>query len=82
MNFLFMKDVCPGMAEWLSPARVEHESLVRSLIVGHLRIVHIKALARSYVWWPKMDFDIEPIIKMCELCQTTHHASAKVPLHL
>ena len=41
----------------------------------------MKSLARSYVWWPGMDMDIENIAKTCMSCQAHKHAPAPAPLH-
>src|SRR5277367_3572717 len=48
-------------------------SVFRSRILDHLHgshqgIVKMKALARMYVWWPKMDQDIEDTCKACSAC--------------
>ncbi|XP_015278823.1 PREDICTED: uncharacterized protein K02A2.6-like [Gekko japonicus] len=32
-------------------------------------MVHMKALARGYVWWPGLDADIEEWVRVCEPCQ-------------
>ncbi|KII68330.1 hypothetical protein RF11_06774 [Thelohanellus kitauei] len=29
----------------------------------------MKSVVRSYVWWPKMDNDIETYVKTCQICQ-------------
>lgn len=45
-------------------------------------ILKTKALARSYVWWPKMDHDIEILIKSCDSCQSIQpspHKSELIP---
>ncbi|XP_060855198.1 uncharacterized protein K02A2.6-like [Metopolophium dirhodum] len=44
------------------------KELLQELHSTHLGIVKMKNLARSYVWWPKIDNDIEKIIKECEKC--------------
>lgn len=44
------------------------EKILQILHQSHLGIVKTKSLARSYVWWPKLDFDIEQLIKGCESC--------------
>ncbi|XP_055307990.1 uncharacterized protein K02A2.6-like [Sitodiplosis mosellana] len=44
------------------------EKVLQVLHQSHLGIVKTKSLARSYVWWPKLDFDIEQLIKGCESC--------------
>ena len=48
---------------------------------GHPGISRMKALARSYVWWPGMDQQLENRVKLCEQCQLSRHVSPKVPLH-
>ena len=29
----------------------------------------MKALARHLVWWPKLDNDVEDVVKHCDDCQ-------------
>ncbi|XP_034272454.2 uncharacterized protein K02A2.6-like [Pantherophis guttatus] len=41
---------------------------------GHPGIVRMKALARSYVWWPSMDRDIEQWVSRCDPCQEARPA--------
>ena len=36
---------------------------------------------RSYVWWPRIDKDIEEITKCCEGCVQTQSNPWKVPIH-
>lgn len=36
---------------------------------SNLGIVKTKALARSYIWWPKLDSEIENVVKSCKSCQ-------------
>ncbi|XP_054257422.1 uncharacterized protein K02A2.6-like [Macrosteles quadrilineatus] len=40
----------------------------------------MKNLARGYVWWPKMDSDIEELVKGCGICQSTRNALPLAPL--
>ena len=35
----------------------------------HPSCCKMKALARSYIWWPKMDAEIEMTVKSCTICQ-------------
>lgn len=46
---------------------------------SHLGIDKIKALARSYVWWPGIDADIENLVGSCKICvenrKTLPHAA-------
>ena len=36
---------------------------------GHCKIVRMKALARSYVWWLGLDNDIANMVKECAECK-------------
>lgn len=57
-------------------------SHVLSLLhANHQGIVTTKALARSYIWWPKMDESIEILISQCSTCQKTRNAPAKTVPH-
>ena len=41
----------------------------------------MKALARLYIWWPKMDDSIEDVAKRCPSCQQASSSPPKAPLH-
>ncbi|XP_033004085.1 uncharacterized protein LOC117046393, partial [Lacerta agilis] len=43
-------------------------------------IVRMKALARSYVWWPGIDAEIEGWVKRCEPCQVSRPDPPKAPV--
>ena len=58
----------------------------RSDVLKELHQVHpcsnkMKALARSYVWWPKMDSEIEAMVKDCTVCQGSQSLPSVAPLH-
>ena len=57
------------------------EPVLEELHESHPGICKMKALARSYVWWPKMDHDIEHLVKTCTACQETRAAPPGAPLH-
>lgn len=40
----------------------------------------MKALARSYAWWPNMDQEIENMVKGCKICQRTRKSATLAPL--
>lgn len=48
---------------------------------SHMGIAKTKALARSHVWWPKIDSAIEVLIKSCSRCQSVRSVPAVAPLH-
>ncbi|KRY17328.1 Transposon Tf2-9 polyprotein [Trichinella patagoniensis] len=56
-----------------------HSRLLTMLHDGHPGIVRMKALARSYFWWPKMDEDIEKTVNTCDVCQSSRAAMPKAP---
>ena len=57
------------------------KKILEELHQGHLGIVKMKSIARSYVWWPRLDRDIEDMVKMCEGCQEVQKTPALAPLH-
>ncbi|KAK3100621.1 hypothetical protein FSP39_022706 [Pinctada imbricata] len=57
------------------------KKILKELHQGHIGIVKTKSLARSYVWWPGIDTDIENYCKKCEGCQLVKTAPQKAPIH-
>lgn len=55
--------------------------VLESLHEGHMGTVKMKSLARSYVWWPGIDKQIEDITKICTGCQSLQNAPPQAPLH-
>ena len=43
--------------------------VLEELHQGHLGVVKMKAVARSYIWWPGIDKEIEETAKTCSGCQ-------------
>ena len=41
----------------------------------------MKALARSMVWWPGIDADLETEVKQCAACQANRKSPPEAPLH-
>jgi len=56
-------------------------NILQELHQGHPGIVRMKSIARSHVWWPKLDHDIESLSKSCEACQSVQSAPPVAPLH-
>ena len=55
--------------------------VMETLHEGHMRTVKMEGLARGYVWWPRMDEDIEGVTKRCEGCQGVANNPKQAPLH-
>ena len=47
---------------------------------GHPGVFRMKSLARSFVWWPRMDQNMEKRIRNCNLYQYSRHLPASAPL--
>ena len=57
------------------------QQVLEMLHEGHLGTVKMKGLARSYVWWPGMDIEIESMVKHCDECQQQRSVRVPVPVH-
>ncbi|XP_057674326.1 uncharacterized protein K02A2.6-like [Corythoichthys intestinalis] len=57
------------------------KTLLTQLHQGHPGITRMKGLARSYMWWPKMDTEIERLVKQCVTCQEHRNHPPVAPLH-
>ena len=47
----------------------------------HMGMTVMKQLARNYLWWPKLDADIEAMVKRCEVCQLCQRLPNKAVPH-
>ena len=57
------------------------EEVLNVLHESHPGMVMMKSLARSYVWWPKMDARLEEKVKSCAICQSHQSKPPCSPLH-
>ena len=57
------------------------QRIIDELHGTHPRIVKMKALARSYVWWPGIDKSLEEKVKTCRTCQEHQHSPPQAPIH-
>ena len=55
--------------------------VIEGLHETHPGICKMKSLARSYVWWPNMDKDLESRVRTCENCQMNRKNPPEAPLH-
>ena len=62
------------------PVKLRNQVLTE-LHEGHLGIVEMKSLARSYIWWPKIDKDVEHLAKSCPGFQLQQNEAGKAPVH-
>ena len=54
--------------------------VLNELHATHLGIVKIKMFTRSYVWWPRIDIDIESLVKEYKICLIEHKKPPHTPL--
>ena len=55
--------------------------LLKELHCTHPGIVKMKLLARSYMWWPGLDLDVETLVKNCQACALQRNLPPVSPLH-
>ena len=55
--------------------------LLQELHHTHPGMVKMKLLARSYMWWPRMDSNIEEIVRSCNECAAQCGLPPVAPLH-
>ena len=57
------------------------ESVINQLHDCHPGIARMKALTRSYFWWPSVDEMVETDVKQCRTCQVNQSMPASPPIH-
>ena len=57
------------------------QKMIQELHMGHSGMARMKALARTVIWWPKIDEDIEEMVKACAECQMTRANPPVAPLN-
>ena len=63
--------LCQGCLIWGTRVVIPtslRKPLLQELHTGHLGIVRMKGIARSFIWWPGIDKDIESTAAMCNEC--------------
>ena len=73
-----------GCLLWMG--RVVVPKVLREKVLMELHDVHpgmtrMKALARSYVWWPKLDSEIVSLVKDCTTCALNQSNPVAAPVH-
>ena len=55
-------------------------TMLKLLHSSHNGVVKMKALARSYIWWPGIDQQIENIAQHCGQCEENARQPTRAPL--
>ena len=61
--------------------KILRNQVLEEIHADHLGIVKSKAIARSFVWWPNIDRDIETFVKNCSGCNAFQNNPQPVRLH-
>jgi len=56
------------------------QQILKELHCAHPGMVRMKEVARSHVWWPNMDREIEELVRACTGCQKTKATPTVAPL--
>ncbi|XP_055588877.1 uncharacterized protein K02A2.6-like [Uranotaenia lowii] len=70
---------CIMMSNRLVIPEFYHQRILKQLHRGHSGMERMKALARSHVYWPKIDDDISTFVRKCEMCAIHAKSSPKTP---
>ena len=62
------------------PARLQ-KRLMEELHRDHPGATRMKSVARSFMWWPGLDKELENLAKSCQACQAVKKAPPAAPLH-
>ena len=79
-NELSLQDGCILWGSRVLVPPQGRKKILEELHEAHPGVSKMKALARSYVWWPGMDKEIEEMVQRCEPCQRVLKSPPKVPL--
>ena len=72
--------MCYGTLKVLIPESLQAH-LLNELHDTHPGIVNMKLLGCNYMWWPKLNQDVEEIVKSCRNCAMQRSLPTVVPLH-
>ena len=67
-------------AEVASADALSRQTILTEFHDGHLGIARMKSIARSHVWWPKIDQEIEKATRECQPCNKTGRSPPASPL--
>ena len=56
------------------------QSIMLELLHSSHSVVKMKALARSYVWWPGLDTQIENMARQCFQCEQNAREPTRIPM--
>ena len=78
---LSVQDSCVLWGDRVIIPKAGRDRTLQVLHNGHPGITKMKQLARSVVWWPGIDSDIEKRVKSCQMCSLHQKSPPVAPLH-
>ena len=79
---LSVQDRCLLWGSYVIVPQASHAKVLDELHDGHPGVTRMKGLARSLVWWPGIDEDLEEKVTGCQKCQENQDSPANDPLHI
>ena len=76
-----MVDGCLVWGRQVVIPQVFHQQLLNKLHCNHIGMRRMKSLARSYLWWPQLNTEIEQMAKNCQQCKLTAPNLPAAPAH-
>lgn len=73
-------DGCLMMSDRVVIPENLREEVLKQFHCGHPGITRMKAIARSYAYWPNIDSEIEQLVKKCESCALAAKAPMKAEI--
>ena len=78
---LSCQDYCILWGQRVVVPSVLQSQLLQELHEGHLGVCRMKVLARSYIWWPRLDRDVEALAASCDACKCVSAMPPAAPRH-
>ena len=78
---LSCQDGCTLWSQRVVIPKALQSCLLQELHEGHLGVCRMKALARSYIWWPSLDQDCEVLVASCDACKSVSSMPVAAPRH-
>ena len=80
-NELSLQEECLLWGNRVVIPRTGQNLVLQELHKAHPGATRMKQLARTLVWWPGIDQDIENTVKSCAECQTNQSSPTETPLY-
>jgi len=80
-NELSVVDGCLLWGSRVVIPKVFQSQLLSELHTNHLGMSRMKSVARSYIWWPQLNAEIEDVARNCTQCAVVSSAPPTAPAH-